>query len=141
MQIKVLSNIINGEDESLPNEHLFDSDEIIIGRSPHSDLCLNDPTLSSMHAKIFISPDPIHYGKSSLFLKDLGSSNGTSVENCQIRPFCEVPVEPNSWIRLGMCLIRVSLSDLSRPSTIIETRHDIDNAPEDLGDLTVLQLK
>lgn len=49
-------------------------DELMIGRDPQSDLFLNDITVSRKHAKLV-------YLKGNVEIKDVGSLNGTYVNN------------------------------------------------------------
>ena len=108
MTIRVVATCINSENDSFPKHHVFEGDQIIIGRSPSNDLCLEDPTLSAVHAKIVASNDP-STGKIQLFVQDLGSSNGTSIEQSKVTPFYDVALPSNQWLRLGQCLLKASL--------------------------------
>lgn len=47
--------------------------EHILGRSPESDLLIEDPSLSAQHARLVVTPDGVE-------VYDLGSTNGTSVD-------------------------------------------------------------
>src|SRR5688500_1803658 len=50
---------------------------LTIGRSLEADLCLDDPSLSRLHAKLHVGPAT--HGDSGLRIRDLSSSNGTRV--------------------------------------------------------------
>jgi predicted component of type VI protein secretion system len=51
--------------------------ETIIGRDADADLVLNDPSVSRKHAKITVQ-------NNEFFLEDLGSSNGTHVDDVPV---------------------------------------------------------
>ncbi len=49
----------------------------VVGRSDQCEICLNDHTVSAFHAKIALQGQ-------SLFVEDLGSTNGTMVNGSRI---------------------------------------------------------
>src|SRR6478752_4952947 len=59
-----------------PQGHRFflTQDEMTIGRDPSADIAVSDQSISRKHAKIVKKQDQVH-------LLDLGSSNGTSINN------------------------------------------------------------
>ncbi len=77
------------------------SRSITVGRSDCADVSIEDPDVSSLHAKITIRPG-------SLQLSDLGSTNGTTLQGRAI----DGPVElwPEQVIRCGGSLFVVSTS-------------------------------
>ena len=50
---------------------------VVVGRGVMSDIALYDPTISRRHAELTAGPDGVH-------VRDLGSSNGTSVNGARI---------------------------------------------------------
>ena len=52
--------------------------ETVIGRDPTADVCLDMPSVSRRHARIMIDPAGVR-------LEDLGSKNGTTVGDAQVR--------------------------------------------------------
>jgi len=68
-----------------------------IGRSPHSDIVLNDNYVSSTHARIFAR-------RQFLFLEDLGSTNGTFVDGRRIEG--EHQIKPGQEIVIGDTIFR-----------------------------------
>ncbi len=52
--------------------------QLVVGRSPDADLPLDEPEMAPRHAAIETSGE-------SIFLRDLGSKNGTSVNGVQVR--------------------------------------------------------
>jgi ABC transport system ATP-binding/permease protein len=92
-----VSITIGGEDAvatralSLGKLDLSDTDKAIIGRDPNSYLPLNHPTVSFRHAMIFKQGD-------SLYIRDLGSTNGTFVDGSRIS---QVPLKSGDEIQIG----------------------------------------
>lgn len=64
---------------------------IVIGRSRQSDLRIDDPTVSSSHARL-------SWSGLDIVVEDLGSANGTFVDDRRIE---KVSVRPGATIRLG----------------------------------------
>jgi hypothetical protein len=63
----------------------------LLGRGFANDFRLEDPSVSSSHCQITVNGD-------SVFIKDLGSTNGTFVDR---RPIQETKLEPGQTIHLG----------------------------------------
>jgi pSer/pThr/pTyr-binding forkhead associated (FHA) protein len=62
-----------------------------IGRSLHCDICIDDASASTNHAVIHVRPSDFLDGHDEIFLEDLGSRNGTRVndrkiDRCQLKP-------------------------------------------------------
>jgi ABC-type multidrug transport system ATPase subunit/pSer/pThr/pTyr-binding forkhead associated (FHA) protein len=70
--------------------------ELTIGRSPENDLRLSYPTISRHHARIRRVGSAEEY-----VIEDLGSSNGTLVNDEVIEPGELVPLRPGSTLRIG----------------------------------------
>lgn len=70
---------------------IFDSPNVRIGAGPGNDLCLNDPTVSSVHLEIA----PTERG---FRVRDLGSTNGTYIEGIRIS---EAFIEGGQMLRVG----------------------------------------
>ena len=65
---------------------------VLIGSSPHAGLRLADPAVSRLHAEIEQRPD------GQVWIRDLGSTNGTWVDGVFIR---EARLAPGAKLRLG----------------------------------------
>ncbi len=78
-----------------------DGKTVLVGRAVTSDLAVYDPTVSRKHAELSSTPG-------GLFVKDLGSSNGTFVNGNRI---AEATVSPGDSITFGK--IEFSLKDLT----------------------------
>lgn len=73
------------------------TDETVIGRSSAADVILEDPAASHRHARIFTQGS--HY-----FLEDLGSTNGTFVEDTKIAK--SVRLKSDDKIRIGHTILQ-----------------------------------
>lgn len=71
---------------------------ILIGRAPSCTLVLDDDYSSSRHARIF----PQHGG---WFVEDLGSTNGTYVDEQRISQV--VPLGPGTRVRIGQSVVEL----------------------------------
>ncbi|MET3976632.1 FHA domain-containing protein [Cellulosimicrobium sp. TH-20] len=71
---------------------------ILIGRAPSCTLVLDDDYSSSRHARIF----PQH---GSWFVEDLGSTNGTYVEDQRIAQV--TPLGPGTRVRIGQSVVEL----------------------------------
>ena len=83
-------------------ERLFPLDfaENLLGRRSdrkdiHPEIPLEDPGVSRRHAKLLRQPD------GSLFVLDVGSSNGTYLNDVEVKPGVRTPVQPGDQITLG----------------------------------------
>ncbi len=90
-------------------ERLFPLDfaENLLGRRSdrkdiHPEIPLEDPGVSRRHAKLLRQPD------GSLFVLDVGSSNGTFLNDVEVKPGVRTPVQPDDQITLG-CWTRLTL--------------------------------
>ncbi len=99
--------------------------ELSVGRAPDNDVVLDDPSVSSRHCMLFRRG-----GKYTL--RDLGSTNGTSVNEFNIR---ETRLKPGDEVSVGNVLLTfdgddVEVDELSpeeaasvaRPATVKTTR-------------------
>jgi len=84
-----------------PQEIVLHFGETLVGRSDECGLCLDDERLSRVHAKLIAT-------ESQLGIVDLGSRNGTYVNDVRVRN----PVQLNSGdrIRMGQSLLMVSFA-------------------------------
>ncbi len=81
---------------------------VTLGRAPDNDICINDASVSSHHAKLVRQ-----YNK--WLLTDLNSTNGTFVHNTRIK---QAQLEGNETVRLGSIDLAVeNLGDSRSPVT------------------------
>ena len=79
----------------------------VIGRSRQgATLVVEDPTLSRRHARLL-------GGQDSIYIEDLGSTNGTKVNGVPLRPHSRAAVGPGDTIDLGAVRVRVDTDSSS----------------------------
>lgn len=106
IQLTVMS--LDFETNVAPSTTTYTKRQITLGRSPDNDVILNLPEVSGKHAVLLARKD--ESGRPSLFIKDLGSSNGTLVENNYIDSESETRLMPNQRIKIGRFLIKPFLN-------------------------------
>jgi len=85
--------VVSGGDGDI-TEHEISPDGLVLGRSAACDLQLNDPMVSRRHARIFTEAG-------SLFVEDLGSNNGTFVDNKRLQAEQKVEIREKQLIMVG----------------------------------------
>jgi pSer/pThr/pTyr-binding forkhead associated (FHA) protein len=75
-----------------PGERVDVGEGITLGRSPTADLQIDDPFASSVHARIFLRGE-------FMYIEDMGSTNGTSLNGRQLRKPEQLKVADS--IRIG----------------------------------------
>ncbi len=79
---------------------------VFIGRDRHTcDWCIEDPSISRQHCKVFVHEGP---GGAALRLHDLDSTNGTFVNG---RPVREVDLQSGDKVHFADVLVRFDLMD------------------------------
>lgn len=81
-------------DGKTQKEYVLDKDVVTIGRAPENDVCIDNLGISVSHAKIT---------SASLQLNDLGSSNGTYVNDLKVKT---QTLENGDVIKVGKYEIR-----------------------------------
>jgi pSer/pThr/pTyr-binding forkhead associated (FHA) protein len=79
-----------------------------LGRNPTNDYRVHDATVSSFHCEIVLSDD-------SVLVRDLGSTNGTFIDN---EPVHEGQLKPGQTLRLGSAELRLESEALPEPVEI-----------------------
>lgn len=74
------------------------------GRRDENDVVLADPYVSSRHGIIELTEDGI-------FVTDVGSTNGTMLNDAKLSPSMRTRVEPGDEIRLGALVFKVVLAE------------------------------
>jgi DNA-binding NtrC family response regulator len=67
--------------------------ELVIGRDPDVDVTVDERSVSRRHAVLTVGP--------KLFVKDLGTANGTYLHNVKLSPESPVEIQVGDVIRLG----------------------------------------
>ena len=68
--------------------------DFLIGRAPHCDVILNNPTVSREHCKISFEANQYYF-------TDLGSTNGSQINNIARESLQSLPLTVNDTIQLG----------------------------------------
>ncbi|NLF24255.1 MAG: FHA domain-containing protein [Deltaproteobacteria bacterium] len=110
MSLQVIIMSLDFESDTPSITKTFQKDEVIIGRSPACDIQLAQSVVSSQHLKLRVRPHP-ETGQEQLFAVDLGSLNGTLVEEFPLSPLVEREVQPSERIFIGNYLIKPMLTD------------------------------
>jgi pSer/pThr/pTyr-binding forkhead associated (FHA) protein len=84
----------------------FSQPSLIIGRSPESDLQIDDDITSRTHAQISVTPEGV-------ILEDLGSSNGTFVNG---EPIERCFLENRDEVSIGIYTLKVKLLSRKKPA-------------------------
>jgi pSer/pThr/pTyr-binding forkhead associated (FHA) protein len=63
----------------------LDKETIMIGRSPGNDIVIDEESVSSEHARVDLVPSRLMDGLIDIFIEDLGSTNGTYVNQAPVR--------------------------------------------------------
>jgi pSer/pThr/pTyr-binding forkhead associated (FHA) protein len=79
-----------------------------LGRNPTNDYRVHDATVSSFHCEIVLTDD-------SVLVRDLGSTNGTFIDN---EPVHEGQLKPGQILRLGSAELRLESEALPEPVEI-----------------------
>ena len=92
----------------IPFSKTFSVEEINIGRDSVCELQIQDPTVSSKHARIFYSHD-------QWWVEDLGSSNGSHLNGVLVSTAAVLTI--GDQLRLGKIKINVEFPDQAQSTT------------------------
>jgi len=90
--------------ESEIGTHIMLDRAVTIGRDPKIELPLQDEGISRRHCRIFLDKE-----KSSFFIEDLGSTNGTLLNGKKVA--AAKKLEAGDRIYLGACVVKFTYSD------------------------------
>jgi len=82
---------------------LPDEGTLVVGRSPKSDVLVEDPLASRQHARL-------HVGGQTLTIEDLESANGTRVRDSMLEPGKPVAIAPGEAIGIGSTVLIIQRS-------------------------------
>ncbi|TYQ30286.1 FHA domain-containing protein [Pseudanabaena sp. UWO310] len=92
--------------------------DFLFGRAPQCDVFLDNSTVSRHHGKIFFEDEQYHY-------LDLGSTNGSQINNLVLTQFRPFRLSVNDTIQLGDFAILIEEIKLpTRPIKILEEEED-----------------
>ena len=89
--------IIRGKPQG--QRYFLTRDEMIIGRDPAAEVCIADEAASRKHAKLTRKDD-------SVLLTDLGSANGTFLNDSRLQPSDPVSLAKEDMIRIGNSIFK-----------------------------------
>ncbi len=102
--------ILTYQNKVINNYMVIPGTEVVIGRDPASQMVIDHPSVSSRHARIR------HSGGKSLYLSDLGSTNGTFVNEDKV---VDCQLAHQDWVRIGKHVVIVDLYEtLSLDATV-----------------------
>ena len=90
-----------------------------LGRNPTNDYRVHDATVSSFHCEIVLSED-------SVLVRDLGSTNGTFIDN---QPVQEGQLKPGQILRLGSAELRLESQPVPEPVQISVPELTVETPP------------
>lgn len=88
---------------------------ISVGRTRESDLALDDPSVSKMHASLLLNTD------GQLMVADTGSTNGTFVDGERIAYGKGIVFSPSQKLRFGTVNVEMEVVERLEPETTEET--------------------
>ena len=101
----------------------FNKDEVTVGRNPVNDLVLNDGKVSGNHAKFTVETID---GKPVIICTDLGSSNGTFMENQRLLPKQPTELGSGSRLIMGGFVVTVSLANQAASTRVFERTKEVE---------------
>lgn len=90
---QMLKLVILGKNGEL-SEHDIPPEGLILGRSPTSDVRLDDPMVSRRHMRLAVEDNKV-------FIEDLGSNNGTQVNDKKIEPEQKVEIKEKEPVKIA----------------------------------------
>jgi pSer/pThr/pTyr-binding forkhead associated (FHA) protein len=81
------------------NAFRLDPPEVLVGRDPEGGIALSEPTVSWRHARLTA------HG-AAWTITDLGSTNGTRLNERPIEPNRATPIDPGAKVQLGEVTLR-----------------------------------
>lgn len=104
--------ILLGHSDEIPLEYLISAVPLIVGRSARADIVLTEESISRRHARFYVSD-------TTLYVEDLGSSNGVHVNGVRIH---KAALAGSDLVQMGAYTFRVErLDDTGRQKLIRRT--------------------
>ncbi|MCC6952479.1 MAG: Flp pilus assembly complex ATPase component TadA [Deltaproteobacteria bacterium] len=104
----------------------FLKDEITIGRLDGNDLVLIDPQVSGKHARLLVKGEN---GRKSVYVVDVGSSNGTFLEDVRLPANLEMAVQPHARLVVGSFVLTTTVIDADGTAAIPRPKIDAPSKP------------
>ncbi len=104
MQIVIVVEALGaGSDSAKAVTNSFKKTEVTVGRNADNDIVLAEPQVSGNHAKLCAKMSSS--GKAEIYVTDMGSSNGTYIEDKSITANVETVVPDNKRLIIGNFLL------------------------------------
>ncbi len=84
----------------------------VIGRAPDAEVFVQHPSVSRRHVVLQLGP--------TITIEDLGSANGTTVNNVALAPKTPVAVRPSDAIRVGTVLVAIQVGGEAPPEALAD---------------------
>ena len=98
LKAKVLNSKTNAFAEEVLTPQPHRPYECLIGRHPSCDLVLNGPEISRVHGRVL-------FMDGQCFFADLGSSDGTRINNVEVEVNYPHLIRPADTIRMGLRIV------------------------------------
>ena len=86
----------------------LDKSPVLIGRGPDNDIVIDEESVSGEHAKIELVPSELMENTIDIFLEDLGSTNGTYVNQM---PVTRMQLQHSDYIRIAFTDFKLIAED------------------------------
>lgn len=83
-------------------ERVYDQNPIFVGRSTEAHVSISDPSVSRLHLEIFV-----RHGR--VWVVDLGSANGSFINNVRLEPKSKTAYNPGDLLQIGNKMITVGI--------------------------------
>ncbi|MBQ4158027.1 MAG: FHA domain-containing protein [Clostridia bacterium] len=100
-----IDEIRNGECVNQRVVRLEAGGELVLGRFESTDLCIGDKTVSGRHMGITYDGD-------SVFVEDIGSTNGTKLNGEQIQAREKIKIESGDSVLIGKTTLKIALEEV-----------------------------
>ncbi len=113
-----MAKLLQLVDDVVANRFEVESGVLSIGRHPDNNVQIEDGSVSGHHARIRVCPNPDFPDYTEYFLEDLGSTNGSFVNDAKVQ--AAVQLHHGDIIRIAYNLFRF---DLEASPSLAKTMH------------------
>jgi len=107
-------HVLDGPDQGLAFD--LQADTIVIGRTTENNIRLKDPYISRRHLQLF-------HRNNKYFIKDLDSTNGTSVDGEVLKPEQDYELREGATIVIGMSVICLGERCVEQIQAFLDAMH------------------
>jgi len=119
-EVNVVAELQLLVDDVVMKSFPLDKDTIYIGRSPNGDIVIDEDSVSGEHARIDLIPNTLLDGLIDIFIEDLGSTNGTFVNQVPVKRH---QLQNSDYIRIAFTdfkLVADKSAKLAKTSVILQ---------------------